>query len=341
MSNEKTNISNLFSRNLDDDFRQLFILTFQYNHWAEKFNTLYKNDNDSLLAQKLISLYYKTIRPSYNDMLFSFKRKYIANEILIEKNDDPLQRKGINGVFDYLQNWHKDIEDFNILAESLKINCLLWKPTDDNIGENIEKEVDECLQMLEQAKKNKDIATYKKANNKLKELDSLRKGNKIGGQLRHGAEEVALKNVEILVPSGDEACKFINSLATPEKHKELVDKYNSDDILEYIEYCVKLTSDLIRYQPFNDGNKRTFRTLLNLLFKVKNVPPVYMRPKERDEWLRVLFKSIEQKDYTELVKFYYFKICDSIYELDVKPYLQETKNSKKEEQEKEDTKKFQ
>lgn len=333
MEKDKRYSSNLFSNSLNEDLRQLFALTFQYNQWAEKNNNLYKNDSNSLLAQKLITLYYKAIRPSYNDMLFSFKRKYIANEILIEKNDDPLQREGLKNVFDYIQNWQKSIGDFNILAEALKINCILWKPTDDKISEDTEKEMQECLSMLEQAKKDKDLVAYKQANAKLKELRSIQKGNKIGGQLRQGAEEVSLKNVEVLIPSGDEACKFINNLSGEEKKKELIDKYNSDNVLDYIEYCVKLSADLIKYQPFNDGNKRTFRTVLNLLFKVKNVPPVYMRPKERDEWLRVLFKAIEENDYSELVKFYYFKICDSIYELDVKPYFEE-KNKTTEENKK-------
>ena len=45
----------------------------------------------------------------------------------------------------------------------------------------------------------------------------------------------------------------------------------NNDLFGYIDGCIKLSVDLIKLQPFSDGNKRTFRALLNLLFKrIKN-----------------------------------------------------------------------
>ena len=35
-----------------------------------------------------------------------------------------------------------------------------------------------------------------------------------------------------------------------------------------------------------------------------------------------LLKAIVENDYTDIINFYYFKICDSIYELDIVPYLE-------------------
>lgn len=328
---EKNIFSNLLFEGNDSesrDMRSLFAITFRLFHYSENYNILYKKDSECEIAKELISLYYKKINPNYSDMIYSFKKKYISNEVLVEKNDTPEQRKGLRDVYDYIQDYNLSAEDFNILVESLRISSLLWNPTDIKNKEDISDELDKCFELLEQAKKEKNIKKYREAQARMKELKDSVSGCTIGGQLRQDSEEVNLQSVEFLVPSGLEARLFINSLGSEEKRKEFLEQVKSDDLIGYIEYCVKLTADLIKYQPFKDGNKRTFRSLLNLMFKVKNMPPVYIRPKEREEYLKVLFEAIEQGKYDDLVKFYYFKICDSIYELDVEPYLMEKNYNK-------------
>ena len=137
-----------------------------------------------------------------------------------------------------------------------------------------------------------------------------------GGKLRDTSAFLHDLNIEILPPR--EAIKVFNSYIA--KKDYIFDKYNKGDIFGYIEDCVKLSADLIKLQPFADGNKRTFRALLNLLFKRLNIPPVYIEIEERQEYKKALIKAMQAQtddDYKDLIQFYHYKICDSIITLDI------------------------
>lgn len=92
---------------------------------------------------------------------------------------------------------------------------------------------------------------------------------------------------------------------------------NEDMILEYINKCLELKCRLIEIHPFQDGNGRTMRALTNLLFKIANIPPIYVKLSERDTYLEAMSSALEEQDYSKIQEFYYYKICDSILELDV------------------------
>jgi hypothetical protein len=85
----------------------------------------------------------------------------------------------------------------------------------------------------------------------------------------------------------------------------------------YIDDCVIMTTQLIEMQPFQDGNKRVFRALLNLLFKKINIPPVYIEEEESGIYKEALLAAIKNKDYDKIINFYYYKICDAIISLDI------------------------
>ena len=74
---------------------------------------------------------------------------------------------------------------------------------------------------------------------------------------------------------------------------------------------------IIRIQPFANGNKRSTRAFINLLFRLANIPPVYIENKERDKYQEVLQDAIINNNYKRLNNFYYYKICDSIISLDI------------------------
>ena len=59
------------------------------------------------------------------------------------------------------------------------------------------------------------------------------------------------------------------------------------------------------------------RALTNLLFKLANIPPIYVKLSERDNYLKAMASALEEKNYSKIREFYYYKICDSILELDV------------------------
>ena len=138
-----------------------------------------------------------------------------------------------------------------------------------------------------------------------------------GGQLRNNT--AVLKNEIIEVPTAEEAKRYFQSFVG--KKLPEVDFSDPLSIFNYINYCIYISTELIRNQPFPDGNKRTFRALLNLMFKQQNLPPVYVKTKEREEYKDALMKAMQNKDYISLNQFYYYKICDSIYDLDISEEL--------------------
>ena len=130
-----------------------------------------------------------------------------------------------------------------------------------------------------------------------------------GGMIR--TSPVKLKGSSYEVPSASEAGRIFQSYVT----KKL--DIDANYILDYIDEVIKITVDLIKVQPFEDGNKRTFRALLNLLLGRIGIPPIYIRDEETSIYRHELLKAIESNDYTRITRFYYYKICDSIVELDI------------------------
>ena len=142
-------------------------------------------------------------------------------------------------------------------------------------------------------------------------LYSKCKDTSFGGKLRDTDAYLYNSVVDILPPK--EALKFFQSYLG--NSNIIMDRLKKENIISYINECVKITTELIKVQPFFDGNKRTFRALLNLMFKIRNLPPVYITIEEKDEYKDALLKAMSENDYQSLYKFYYYKICDSLYEL--------------------------
>ena len=136
---------------------------------------------------------------------------------------------------------------------------------------------------------------------------------KFGGKIRESS--AILKDLNVEISSPEEAKRIFNSYIP--KNDFILEKYNKGDFFGYIEDCIKLNVDLIKLQPFADGNKRVFRAMLNLLLKKLNIPPVYIEIEERFEYKKALIKAIIDEDYEDLIQFYYYKICDSIATLDI------------------------
>lgn len=307
--------NNIFRAKIDDDSLSLLTTAFALYNISKSHNNILKNEHDSDICKNLIKQYYKRVQPNYVDMILNFKRRYIANEALVEKNDTPEERKGVALAYDYITSYDIDKEKFNIFINALQIHSLLYKPLDEKNKTDYEDRRRIASEMYEEAKKNKDLKKLKEAREYANTIESTR----FGGSLRKGP--VRLNDFDVKIPDASDACIMFNEYLQPERIKEYEDALNNPDIFEYIRYCVKTTADLIAIQPFGDGNKRTFRTLLNLMFKKRNLPPVYIVKKERKAYHDALEKAVCKKDYEDLIDFYYFKICDSIYKLDFEPYL--------------------
>ena len=315
---ENNILGNFISKKETNDSKEIFALAFEFLKTAENQKSLYYDIANKKLVQQLIELYYKTIKVDYETMSYNFRKKYIENEAKVEYNDEDLQIEylGIGYMYDYIQNYNTE-KSFDLFVEGLNLHQLLYKAYDEKFNSDQEKIHEEYLRQLEEAKKNKDVAEWKRINAILRKESGTSK--RFGGNLRD--QEVDLKNVDYHVPSAKDAKAFFNEFMKPEKKIEYYNMLSSTSILAYIEYCVKISVDIIKNQPFNNGNKRTSRALLNLMFKNKNIPPVYILNHERKAYKDALLKAITEGDYKDITNFYCFKICDSIYELDIKPYL--------------------
>lgn len=69
--------------------------------------------------------------------------------------------------------------------------------------------------------------------------------------------------------------------AIVEEGLSLGNEINSKKIMEYIDKCIELKCKLIKIHPFGDGNGRSIRAFINLLFRLANIPPIYIENRER------------------------------------------------------------
>ena len=140
-------------------------------------------------------------------------------------------------------------------------------------------------------------------------------GSNFGGKLRN--TNVALLDLDVEVPDYIDAIKEFNSYLNQNKSDQIFKNFNENELFLYINDCIILTTKLIKLQPFQDGNKRTFRAILNLLLKRVNIPPIFIEPNEREEYKDALVKALTSDNYDDIIKFYYYKICDAIILLDI------------------------
>lgn len=111
---------------------------------------------------------------------------------------------------------------------------------------------------------------------------------------------------------------------------ELGKEIKPQNIISYIDKCIELKCKLIKIHPFGDGNGRSIRAFINLLFRLANIPPIYIENKEREKYGIAMQVAIGNNDLTKLKQFYYYKICDSIISLDINlTYFNSEENSKK------------
>lgn len=141
----------------------------------------------------------------------------------------------------------------------------------------------------------------------------------VGGKFRKC--EVYLPGTGIdTYPYNDLPSKFqelyFKTLPLFQRGLEIGKKHDVDNLLDFIDKCIELHVELIHIHPFFDGNGRSTRALMNLMFKSVNIPPVYVKVAEREEYTSAMNKAILQGDYRDIKTFFCYKICDSIIDLD-------------------------
>lgn len=149
----------------------------------------------------------------------------------------------------------------------------------------------------------------------------------IGGTIRNATARINNAPVD-LVPYYEirnelnEADIFLSEIM------QLGQQVNEDKtlIFDYIKKCIELKCKLIKIHPFFDGNGRSIRGFINKLFLNVGLPSVYISENENVQYRQAMQKAIgEENDNSSIIQFYYYKICDSIFELDIYPKLYKEK----------------
>lgn len=97
--------------------------------------------------------------------------------------------------------------------------------------------------------------------------------------------------------------------------KQLLAKKDRLTVAEYIEKAVKIHHQLTVIHPFNDGNGRVSRMFLNWLFKIKKLPPVYLKYKSKDEYYDALRQADLYRKYNPLKIVFYKEILNTMNQI--------------------------
>lgn len=149
-----------------------------------------------------------------------------------------------------------------------------------------------------------------------------------GGHFRR--DPAYLNNATIELCNWQYVWRYVKECETPVHDlikfgKKIKNNPSFDKLIDYIEKCLIIKCELIKIHPFSDGNGRTIRCFLNKLFEIAGIPPIYIKETERNEYHIAMEAAIGESNYQPIIQFYYYKICDSIVELDINERLRDEK----------------
>ena len=114
-----------------------------------------------------------------------------------------------------------------------------------------------------------------------------------------------------------------NELEKLEKEFKIFKKQiNELDICKYIEKITYFIYSFVKIHPFNDGNGRISRALLNWMLKLKCIPPIYIDDSCRQEYYKALSSIDLYQNFAPLVLLIEKRIICTIIELHDYLYLE-------------------
>lgn len=79
--------------------------------------------------------------------------------------------------------------------------------------------------------------------------------------------------------------------------KKLIDSKDLYTVSNYVKQSIKIMYQFIVIHPFQDGNGRVSRGLLNWMFKLRGIPPIYFDDTSKDEYYLALKEIDLNKNY--------------------------------------------
>lgn len=260
------------------------IINITFTKYKEKKKNASFYNSDDFIPQNLIKLYFSkdANHSDFKDIVSNFKKRYLEQESKLEGVHSIEEIEGLGLVYDYIRSdeWKKCANIYIIYLINLRLFSL---------------------------------TPYPEAGGKIRNSDCYLRDSSINTcPYNQIDKEIAKLYFEFqeLIKRG---CMLGEIYATGGQNKE----NNEDNLIDYINDCLKIKCKLIQIHPFSDGNGRTMRAMVNLLFKLAGIPPIYVKHVERSKYLEAMGKAIEEGNFDYINKFYYYKICDSILTLDV------------------------
>lgn len=262
----------------DKEIRSYISLMFDGYLKRKEEKRLYNYDG---IPEIIIKAYYSYAdKASFSNIVENFKKRYIYHENKIEDVHSKEEQKGLGYVYNYIQK-KVDFETISIYDLSYIHEELYSKTPYPEFGGKY---------------RNQDVYLMSEDGKELGNIELCPYWN-----ITH--------EMNLLKPKVDELVKFGIHIA---------ESNNVNDLIKYIDSCIRIMCQIIKIHPFKDGNGRATRAFLNLLFKVVDIPPVYVENKENIKYREAMQLALSDDDYSKIEEFYHFKICDSIISLDVR-----------------------
>ena len=263
----------------NEEARKYISLLFDGYEMRKKEKRLYVHDG---VPEIIIKTYYSFVeKQCFDQIVYNFKRRYIYNESKLEQVHSKEEKDGLACVYNYIQT-KTDLENINIYDLSYIHEALYSKTPFPEFG------------------------------GKYRQREIYLLGNSQNG-LNTGSVELCpywdiTHEMNALKPVVDELVK---------RGIKLGENIDVNNLIDYINDCVKLKCKIIKIHPFEDGNGRATRAFINLLFRLANIPPIYVENKEKEKYQKAMNNALVKDDFSDIINFYYFKICDSIMALDI------------------------
>lgn len=236
--------------------------------------------SDAVLPTKLIKMYYKLNphRISFNQMKSAFVSRYVTNESKLEGvNDEDIHGKAEIAGFQKMYEY----------IHSSEIEYMF----------NVYTLKDLHKQLFS-------LTEYPECAGIFRNFDVYLPGT--------GTELSEWSMIRTRLDELDKQVQYLRDFS-----KVVRESNDVDQLLYYLDQCVILNCNLIKVHPFFDGNGRTIRAFTNKLLEDVGLPPIYIKATERTEYHKAINLANNEDDYSEIMSFYRYKICDSIIELDI------------------------
>lgn len=92
-------------------------------------------------------------------------------------------------------------------------------------------------------------------------------------------------------------------IALDKQMKSLIDKMDELSVSDVIKQAAIIHHRITVIYPFRDGNGRCSRALLNWTFRLKGLPPIYIKYPEKDEYYEGLKNIDKEQNYNKLLRY--------------------------------------